>query len=81
MTIPNTCPNVDIMVDLEKHCWMDTIGLRPLTEKGDEWLQRSELMNPDPGEWLISRLEFEEWFYELCEISDVSLSVTMEPTS
>ena len=81
MTIPDTCPNVDIMVDFIKHGWMDTVALRPLTEKGDEYLQRSELMKPVPGEWLISRLGFEEWFFDLCEISDISLSVTKNPTS
>ena len=89
MTIPDTCPNVDIMIDFEKHAWMDTLALRPLTEKGDKWLQRCKLdqfkhiedKSDEWNEWLVSLRDFEEWFYDLCERSDISLSHTMERSS
>lgn len=76
MTIPNTCPNVDIWVDFEKHHWMDTVALRPLTLRGGLWLRRQDELIEEDGEYLISRQGFDEDFFDHCQEIGISLSVT-----
>ena len=80
MTIPNTCPNVDIWVDFEKHHWMDTVELRPLTLRGGLWLRGQIELIAEDDAYLISRRGFDEWFYDFCQESEISLSVTANTT-
>ena len=64
MTIPDTCPQCDIWVDDEKHGWMDTLSLRPLSIRAEVILPTIDELIKQGGEYLISRRDFDEWLYD-----------------
>jgi len=75
-TIPDCAPNCDIWVDFETHQWMDTVALRPLTNRGNLYLH--DICLGDEcyrGELRLSRQQFDEWFYDLAQKDAIHLSV------
>jgi len=78
MTIPDTCPRCDIWVDFEKHHWMDTVALRPLTMRAEVILPTLDELIKEGGEYLISRRGFDEWLYDYLSKGGYHFNVTAQ---
>ena len=76
--IPDVCPRCDIWVDFEKHHWMDTVALRPLTMRAECILPTLDELIKQGGEYLISRRGFDEWLYDYLSKGGYHFNVTAQ---
>lgn len=91
MTIPDTCPNVDIWVDFKTHHWMDTVALRGLTRKGEDVLCMISdhcagdgtfiivQDMDDRDEYRVARRDFDDFIYDAFIDAGVFLNCTPTP--